>query len=319
MAKFLNRLVFCMFAEDVTLLPRILFTRMLEAARRTPSEFVPMARELFGSMASRGRFGVETVAHFNGGLFTDDDALPLSKTEIETVLVAARLNWSDVDPSILGMLVERGLDPAKRSQLGAHYTDREKVMLIVEPVVVRPLEAGWSEVKKKIAAKVDQEKRQKTIPAARRRRREAERLLAEFQERLRNFTVLDPACGSGNFLFLALKSLKDPEHRVQLEAKALDRGLQRSLPQVGPANVKGIEINPYAAELGRVSPCGSARSSGCAATASRELANRFSIPLRPSSAATPCSSPTPRRRPGPRPTSWSGIRRSLAARSCGGK
>ena len=252
-AKFLNRLVFCMFAEDVGLLPKNLFTRMLEAARRTPSEFVPMARELFGSMAGGGRFGVETVAHFNGGLFTDDDALPLSKTEIETVLIAARLNWSDVDPSILGTLFERGLDPAKRSQLGAHYTDREKVMLIVEPVVVRPLEAEWSEVKKKIAAKLDQEKRQKTIRAANRRRDEAERLLAEFQERLRKFTVLDPACGSGNFLFLALKSLKDLEHRVQLEAEALDRGLQRSLPQVGPANVKGIEINPYAAELARVS------------------------------------------------------------------
>ncbi len=125
-AKFLNRLVFCMFAEDVDLLPRNLFTRMLDAARRAPSEFVPMARELFASMASGGRFGVETVAHFNGGLFTDDDALPLSKTEIETVLVAARLNWSDVDPSILGTLFERGLDPAKRSQLGAHYTDRDK-------------------------------------------------------------------------------------------------------------------------------------------------------------------------------------------------
>ena len=252
-AKFLNRLVFCMFAEDVDLLPRNLFTRMLDAARRAPSEFVPMARELFASMASGGRFGVESVAHFNGGLFTDDDALPLSKTEIETVLIAARLNWSDVDPSILGTLFERGLDPAKRSQLGAHYTDRDKVMLIVEPVVVRPLEAEWSEVKGKITAKLDQEKRQKTIRGANMRRREAEHLLAEFQERLRTFTVLDPACGSGNFLFLALKSLKDLEHRVQLEAEALDRGLQRSLPQVGPANVKGIEINPYAAELARVS------------------------------------------------------------------
>ena len=251
-AKFLNRLVFCMFAEDVGLLPRNLFTRMLEAARRTPSEFVPMARELFGSMASGGRFGVETVAHFNGGLFTDDDALPLSKTEIETVLIAARLNWSDVDPSILGTLFERGLDPAKRSQLGAHYTDREKVMLIVEPVVVRPLEAEWEEVKEKIAAKLDQEKRQKTIPAARRRRREAEGLLREFLERLRKFTVLDPACGSGNFLYLALHALKDLEQRVQLEAEALG-SFQRQFPGVGPANVKGIEINPYAAELARVS------------------------------------------------------------------
>ncbi len=252
-AKFLNRLVFCMFAEDVDLLPRNLFTRMLDNARKAPAEFVPMARGLFASMATGGRFGVESVAHFNGGLFADDDALPLEKVEIETVLTAARLNWSDVDPSILGTLFERGLDPSKRSQLGAHYTDRDKVMLIVEPVVIRPLEAEWGEVKKKIALKLEQEETAKTIRAARERRREAERLLREFLERLRQFTVLDPACGSGNFLFLALKSLKDLEHRVQLEAEALDRGLQRSLPRVGPGNVKGIEINPYAAELARVS------------------------------------------------------------------
>ena len=252
-AKFINRLVFCMFAEDVDLLRNDVFTRMLETAHQKPPLFVPMTGELFAAMASGDRFfGPDPVPHFNGGLFDDDDALPLEKTEIETVLHAARLNWSDVDPSILGTLFERGLDPDKRSQLGAHYTDREKILLIVEPVVVQPLEREWSEVKKKIAAKLEQEKKQKRV-AALRRRREAERLLHGFLERLRKFTVLDPACGSGNFLFLALKALKDLEHRVQLEAEALDRGLQRSLPRVGPANVKGIEINPYAAELARVS------------------------------------------------------------------
>ena len=252
-AKFINRLVFCMFAEDVDLLRNDVFTRMLETAHQKPPLFVPMTEELFAAMASGGRFfGPDPVLHFNGGLFDDDDALPLQKAEIETVLHAARLNWSDVDPSILGTLFERGLDPDKRSQLGAHYTDREKIMLIVEPVVVLPLEREWSEVKEKIAAKLEQEKKQKRVAGAR-RRREAERLLHGFLERLRKFTVLDPACGSGNFLFLALKALKDLEHRVQLEAEALDRGLQRSLPRVGPANVKGIEINPYAAELARVS------------------------------------------------------------------
>ena len=252
-AKFINRLVFCMFAEDVDLLRNDVFTRMLETAHQKPPLFVPMTGELFAAMASGDRFfGPDPVPHFNGGLFDDDDVLPLQKAEIETVLHAARLNWSDVDPSILGTLFERGLDPDKRSQLGAHYTDREKIMLIVEPVVVQPLEREWNEVKKKIAAKLGQEKKQKRV-AALRRRREAERLLHGFLERLRKFTVLDPACGSGNFLFLALKALKDLEHRVQLEAEALDRGLQRSLPRVGPANVKGIEINPYAAELARVS------------------------------------------------------------------
>ncbi|MCY3931008.1 MAG: hypothetical protein OXH70_04775 [Acidobacteria bacterium] len=142
-----------------------------------------------------------------------------------------------------GTLFERGLDPSKRSQLGAHYTDREKVMLIVEPVVVRPLEAEWSEVKEKIALKLEQEKRQKAIPAARRRRREAENLLREFLDRLRTFTVLDPACGSGNFLYLALHALKDLEHRVQLEAEALG-SFQRQLSRSRPGQRQGHRDQP---------------------------------------------------------------------------
>ena len=138
-AHFVNRLVFCMFAEDVGLLPEDMFTRMLEHARRRPEDFAAMARELFGAMAAGGRIGFETVAWFNGGLFDSDDALALTRAEIETTLKAAALDWSEIDPSILGTLFERGLDPAKRSQLGAHYTDRDKIMQIIEPVVTRPL------------------------------------------------------------------------------------------------------------------------------------------------------------------------------------
>ena len=130
-AHFVNRLVFCMFAEDVGLLPADMFTRMLQQARRQPEEFATMARTLFGAMATGGLVGFETVAWFNGGLFDDDAALPLEKSEIETTIEAAALDWSEIDPSILGTLFERGLDPDKRSQLGAHYTDRDKIMRIV--------------------------------------------------------------------------------------------------------------------------------------------------------------------------------------------
>ena len=121
-------------------------------------------------------------------------------------------------------------------------------------------------------------------PLARDRRNEAERRYRTFLNRLRAFTVLDPACGSGNFLYLALQALKDLEHRVQVEAEAL--GFQRAFPGTGPANVKGIEINPFAAELARVYRFGSARSSGCGATASRRRAIRSSSRSTPSSAAT---------------------------------
>ena len=127
-AHFVNRLVFCMFAEDVGLLPDNMFTRMLDHARRQPDDFAALARDLFGAMANGGRIGFETVAWFNGGLFDDDSALPLNKAEIETTLKASALDWSEIDPSILGTLFERGLDPGKRSLLGAHYTDRGKIM-----------------------------------------------------------------------------------------------------------------------------------------------------------------------------------------------
>ena len=256
-AHFVNRLVFCMFAEDVGLLPNNLFTRMLEQARREPRDFPELASDLFGAMHVGGRVGFEAVAWFDGGLFDDDSALPLDRAEIETVRNAGALDWSEVDPSILGTLFERGLDPGKRTQLGAHYTDRDKIMLIVEPVIIRPWLSEWQTARNLIGAELDyaETARQRGTAESRReetrRRDRAEGLLQDFLERLRAFTVLDPACGSGNFLYLALQALKDLEHQVQLDAQAL--GLERQFPSIGPANVKGIEINPYAAELARVS------------------------------------------------------------------
>ena len=250
-AHFVNRLVFCMFAEDVGLLPNEMFTRMLDHSRRRPQDFAAMARELFGAMAAGGRVGFETVAWFNGGLFDSDDALALTREEIETTLEAAALDWSEIDPSILGTLFERGLDPAKRSQLGAHYTDRDKIMQIIEPVVTRPWLKEWEKARAEISLRLERADMAASTAGRTRQRGQAERTLRDFLEKLRAFTVLDPACGSGNFLYLALHALKDLEHRVQLEAESM--GLQRAFPAVGPANVKGIEINPYAAELARVS------------------------------------------------------------------
>ena len=250
-AHFVNRLVFCMFADDVGLLPGHMFTRMLEQAQRTPTQFAALADDLFGVMATGGRVGFETVDWFNGGLFDDAAALPLEQSDIQTVLAASRLDWSEIDPSILGTLFERGLDPDKRTQLGAHYTDRDKIMLLVEPVVIRPWLAEWAAEKAEIAAGLESAKSAKSPSARTKRWNGAKRRYRVFLDRLRAFTVLDPACGSGNFLYLALQALKDLEHRVQFEAEAL--GLERAFPEIGPANVKGIEINPYAAELARVS------------------------------------------------------------------
>ena len=250
-AHFVNRLVFCMFAEDAGLLPDNMFTRMLAHARRRPEAFGELAQSLFGAMAAGGRVGFEAVAWFNGGLFDGDTALPLDRDGIETALAAAALDWSEIDPSILGTLFERGLDPDKRSQLGAHYTDRDKIMAIVEPAVVRPLLAEWEAAKAEIAAALERAAAARQPRARSREQGRAGRLFEGFLARLRAFRVLDPACGSGNFLYLALHALKDIEHRVQLEAEAL--GLQRGFPEIGPASVRGIEVNAYAAELARVS------------------------------------------------------------------
>ena len=250
-AHFVNRLVFCMFAEDVGLLPNAMFTRMLEHARQQPEAFATLARDLFGAMSVGGRVGFEAVEGFNGGLFEDDATLPMDKAQIETTLKASELDWSNIDPSILGTLFERGLDPDKRSQLGAHYTDRDKIMRIIDPVIVRPLLAEWGTAKARIAKSIERANAAKSKGVETRHRKQAENALGGFLERLRKFTVLDPACGSGNFLYLALHALHDLEHRVQLEAEAM--GLQRGFPSVGPANVKGIELNAYAAELARVS------------------------------------------------------------------
>ena len=248
-ARFVIRLAFCMFAEDMGLLPDGLFSRMLQQVRRQPNRFEARAGSLFARMASGGEYGADDVPWFNGGLFDDDcAALPLDRPGVGILREAASLDWSDIDPSVLGTLFERGLDPDKRSQLGAHYTDADKIMRIIEPVITRPWLAEWETAKELIAhemAQVDQP------GEGGRRRNQAERLLREFLARLRRFRVLDPACGSGNFLYLALRELKDLEHRIQLEAHAL--GLGRQFPAIGPASVKGIEINPYAAELARTS------------------------------------------------------------------
>lgn len=258
-AHFVNRLVFCMFAEDVGLLTGSIFERMLSHCADRPEDFQGMAQTLFDAMKGGGRVGFERVEWFNGGLFDNDHALPLEKQDIADLQAAAKLDWSDIDPSILGTLFERGLDPDKRSQLGAHYTDREKIMQIVNPVIVEPLLAEWSEAKGKIeqllskapAQTKDKLLRGAELAARTKAENEAEALHRAFLDRLSKFRVLDPACGSGNFLYLALKSLKDIEHRVNLEAEAL--GLHKEFPRVGPECVLGIELNSYAAELARVS------------------------------------------------------------------
>jgi type II restriction/modification system DNA methylase subunit YeeA len=241
-AHFLNRVIFCMFAEDVGLLPNRIFTKLATASVAHPETFQSNAKQLFAGMATGGAVAFEVIDWFNGGLFDDDSTLPLDFSELKLVLKCAELDWSNIEPSIFGTLFERGLDPDKRSQQGAHYTDPETIMKIVGPVVLEPWAREWDAEKIVIGKQADKAKI--NISEA------AQRRYQSFLERLQQFRVLDPACGSGNFLYLALRGLKDFERRVIHEAETL--GLPQQFPRVGPESVLGIEVNPYAAELARV-------------------------------------------------------------------
>jgi hypothetical protein len=241
-AHFLNRIIFCMFAEDVGLLPNKIFTKLATACVAHPETFETNAKQLFGGMAKGGSVAFEVIDWFNGGLFDDDSTLPLDESEIRLVLTCAELDWASIEPSIFGTLFERGLDPDKRSQQGAHYTDPETIMKIVDPVVLEPWRRAW-EVEKAELAKLTEKAKKSVSKAA------LDRFNA-FMERLLSFRVLDPACGSGNFLYLALRGLKDFEKKVIHEAEAI--GIPPQFPRVGPEALKGIEVNPYAAELARV-------------------------------------------------------------------
>lgn len=243
-SHFLTQCLFCFFAEDAGLLPARLFERLV-GVNVDAAQMRAQLGKLFEAMRDGGLFGVDAVPWFNGGLFRTIAVPPLVGADVAALVAASALNWSAIDPSIFGTLFERGLDPAKRSQLGAHYTDPATILRLVEPVVTRPLLAEWAERKAAIGAALGKSKRHGDKAY-----RDAQAAFVGFLERLKAYRVLDPACGSGNFLYLALKALKDIEHQVNFEAEAL--GLERQYDVTGPHNVQGIELNEYAAELARV-------------------------------------------------------------------
>jgi type II restriction/modification system DNA methylase subunit YeeA len=247
-AHFVNQLVFCFFAHSVKLLPNGLFPKLLKRSGEKPDNAKRYFDGLFSAMETGGDFDLNEIAHFNGGLFDGRRALALKSDEIGLLQATATLDWSQIDPTIFGTLFERFLDPDKRAQIGAHYTDPDKIMMIVEPVVLRPLREEWAAAKSEIEKLADQArlKRGKAFDNA---MGKAEEARSRFIERLGKVTILDPACGSGNFLYLALQGVKDLELRANLECEVM--GLAPHVPTVGPEIVHGIEINPLAAELAR--------------------------------------------------------------------
>lgn len=245
-AHFLTQCLFCFFAEDVGLLPGRMFERLVNNQHATPERLTQGLTQLFGTMQSGGLYGVDDIPWFNGGLFQTIAVPALSAPDLTELRRAADLNWSAIDVSIFGTLFERGLDPAKRSQLGAHYTDPATIERLIDPVIRRPLLQKWELVAQQIQALTA-----KITKKGDKHYRAAHALFITWLDGLKNYRALDPACGSGNFLYLALKCLKDVEHHSHLQAAEL--GLDREADLVtGPHNVLGLELNEYAAELARV-------------------------------------------------------------------
>jgi hypothetical protein len=284
-AQFLTRCLFCMFAEDVELLPKESFTDLLESLPASGEGFVQKIRTLFEEMQKGTDYSVilnRKLLRFNGGLFENCSVLPINGLQLGLLKEAARQNWGTVEPAIFGTLLERALNPDERHQLGAHFTPRAYVERLVLPTIMEPLRAEWEHVRAaaftlniRSSAKMDRAKELTT--SSRRKQLEGnlegakgdyslaqneeksaladlEKARAEvnaFHERLCRLVVLDPACGVGNFLYVSLQHLKI------LEGEVLDFGakfgenfkLELATHTIDPHQFLGIEINPRAAAI----------------------------------------------------------------------
>jgi hypothetical protein len=310
-AHFLMRLVFCLFADSVNLLPNHAFRRLVESGRTSLRGFNRKLPVLFEAMSEKhGFFGADDIRYFNGGLFTDNVIIELDHADIGILISAANHDWSHIEPAIFGTLFERSLDEAKRSLIGAHYTSKDDILLLVEPVIMQPLLRRWEIAKSDILSALAAEeatdagapglasetwvptapKSSTTTPSASgatlyqhgaqpheshkkkirgpearpialaktlraqprlNLNRPALNLLQDFATELTAVRILDPACGSGNFLYVALKRLLD------LWAEARNFGLQHGLslsldPMPNPTQLFGIETDFYAHEIASI-------------------------------------------------------------------
>lgn len=284
-AMFLMRCLFTMFAEDVGLLKRDSFTDMLEDYRDQPDKLHFGLKSLWQRM-NKGGFSPELkldVLRFNGGLFRDATALPVDAEELDQLAIAAGRDWKDVEPAIFGTLLESALDPADRHKLGAHYTPRAYVERLVVATVIEPLTEDWRNVQAAAAQHMEtsektkarfEEKRQLAADPVKKgdtgkarelkkqarklenqmksEREKAQELVRDFHKRLCETRVLDPACGTGNFLYVSLELMKRLEGEV-LETLA-DLGedlvnLDLDRHTVDPHQFLGLEINPRAVAI----------------------------------------------------------------------
>jgi hypothetical protein len=245
-ARFLMRCLFTMFAEDVALLEDHIFTRTLaDVWIAHPERFPAGIESLWHEMDRGGLWGAHPIRRFNGGLFREVHALPLTVEQLQRLLAASRCDWSDVEPAIFGTLLERALSTVERHKLGAHFTPREYIERLVRPTVIEPLRAEWDAVRA-AARQVLESGEGEPTPSS---RRQAVALVHGFHKRLCDMRVLDPACGTGNFLYVTFDLVKQLEAEVLRELSDLGEGqsaLELAGVRVIPEQFLGIETNPRA-------------------------------------------------------------------------
>ncbi|MEA5567648.1 class I SAM-dependent DNA methyltransferase, partial [Anabaena sp. UHCC 0399] len=248
-ANFLMRCIFTMFAEDVQFLKGEVFTKALkERWISNPKSFKSQIETLWQTMDTGGTFGFDAILKFNGSLFADTEAFDLPKEQLKMLLQAAQRDWSQVEPAIFGTLLERALDSHERSKLGAHYTPRSYVERLVRPVVIEPLRQDWLETEILVnqLLKVEGDQLEPTAT----QQKKAVELIKEFLQKLRAIKILDPACGSGNFLYVTLDLLKTLESEVIRRITDITGQYQINiLEQVNVSQFLGIEVNPRAASI----------------------------------------------------------------------
>ncbi len=242
-ARFLIRCVFSMFAEDVKLLPDKAFTRLLDAVMPSgPDAFVQAAHTLWRAMDSGEMFGYHRLLRFNGHFFAQAEALPLERAEVELLRRASAADWSAVEPSIFGTLLVRALSAEERHRLGAEYTPRAFIERLVRPTVEEPVRERWTAVQAEV---MQLRERGRAVDV-----RLAVTRLTEFHAWLRGLQILDPACGSGNFLYVTMHALKRVEVEVfRLLAETQGGQLGVRLAEIDPSQFHGIEVKAWAREI----------------------------------------------------------------------
>ena len=231
--RFVLQALVCFFSEDIGLLPRAFFTDLLEECTAPPKAF-DLLDGLFRAMNQRGGVAggrYKGVEYFNGGIFAQSAAVELDPhAEVAMLKEAATYNWSHVSPDIFGTIFQHSMDADERHAMGAHYTAQADIMRIVKPTIVDPFTLG--------IAKANTLKE-----------------LAALKTRLQSVRVLDPACGSGNFLYIAYREMRRLEAAISAKENQLSSRQaagQIVMGGVSPRQFFGMDVLPFAVELAKV-------------------------------------------------------------------